>query len=192
MRGGGRGYVRPASLISVWSSAPFLQNNSVGHFNGDPSVEGRLKAFDDGIEQMLWPEKRDKDPYIGDRIPGPSLILRTTATQRHQGAGRLSAGRPRRDRGLFGAAGCTTWRPGCSPNRRRRARPDPEGHAGQSARQYRADVGKPAAEDRNAHTKKLIEVVFKLKRALKSLPDNATDAQATEAFIKNAFPICCR
>ncbi|MBA2484259.1 MAG: hypothetical protein H0V39_07545 [Nitrosomonas sp.] len=29
--GNGRGYTRPASLISLWSSAPFLLNNSVGH-----------------------------------------------------------------------------------------------------------------------------------------------------------------
>ena len=78
MPGGGRGYARPASLVSLWSSAPYLQNNSVGKFNGDPSVEGRMKAFEDGIEKMLWPEKRDKDPVIGDRVPGPSKILRTT------------------------------------------------------------------------------------------------------------------
>lgn len=29
--GNGRGYLRPASLISLWSSAPYLSNNSVGH-----------------------------------------------------------------------------------------------------------------------------------------------------------------
>ena len=29
--GNGRGYVRPASLVSLWSTAPFLLNNSVGH-----------------------------------------------------------------------------------------------------------------------------------------------------------------
>ncbi len=31
--GNGRGYTRPASLISLWSSAPFLLNNSVGHMD---------------------------------------------------------------------------------------------------------------------------------------------------------------
>ncbi len=49
-------------------------------FNGTtPSVEGRMAAFQDGIEQMLWPEKREKDPELGDKISGPSLIDRTTA-----------------------------------------------------------------------------------------------------------------
>lgn len=29
--GNGRGYLRPASLVSLWSTAPYLLNNSVGH-----------------------------------------------------------------------------------------------------------------------------------------------------------------
>lgn len=32
--GNGRGYVRPASLVSLWSTAPYLQNNSVGYDPG--------------------------------------------------------------------------------------------------------------------------------------------------------------
>jgi hypothetical protein len=74
--GGGRGYTRPASLISLWSTAPFLLNNSVGRFNPSPSVEGRMASFQDSIEKMLWPDKRDKDPVLGDKVPG--LIDRTT------------------------------------------------------------------------------------------------------------------
>lgn len=76
MPGGGRGYTRPASLISLWSTAPFLLNNSVGKFNPSPSVEARMQSFQDSIEKMLWPEKRDKDSVLGDKVPG--LIDRTT------------------------------------------------------------------------------------------------------------------
>jgi hypothetical protein len=76
MPAGGRGYTRPASLISVWSTAPFLLNNSVGKFNPSPSVEARMDSFQDSIEKMLWPEKRDKDAVLGDKIPG--MIDRTT------------------------------------------------------------------------------------------------------------------
>jgi hypothetical protein len=54
----GRGYYRPPSLVSIWATAPFLHNNSVGLFNGDPSVQGRIAAFQDAIEKLLWPEKR--------------------------------------------------------------------------------------------------------------------------------------
>jgi hypothetical protein len=62
--GGGRGYTRPASLISLWSTAPFLQNNAVGPFDPSPSVDARLKVFDASIRQMLWPERRGElDPH---------------------------------------------------------------------------------------------------------------------------------
>ena len=54
---GGRGYIRPASLVSVWSTAPFLQNNTVGPFEWSPSVEARMRSFEQSIEQMLWPER---------------------------------------------------------------------------------------------------------------------------------------
>ena len=71
--GGGRGFTRPASLASVWSTAPYLLNNTVGEldplyknalYNPAPSVEARMRAFDDGIEKMLWPEKRERDPLF--------------------------------------------------------------------------------------------------------------------------------
>jgi hypothetical protein len=75
MPAGGRGYTRPPSLISLWSTAPFLLNNSIGRLEMSPSVDGRMRSFQDSIEQMLWPEKRDKDTALGDRIPG--LIDRT-------------------------------------------------------------------------------------------------------------------
>lgn len=65
MEGGGPGYYRTASLISVWSSAPLLHNNLLGKYTGDPSVAGRMEAFDDAITELLWPEKRlDKDSIL--------------------------------------------------------------------------------------------------------------------------------
>jgi len=56
--GGGPGYYRTPSLISVWTSAPLLHNNMLGAFNADPSVKGRVAAFTDAITKLLWPEKR--------------------------------------------------------------------------------------------------------------------------------------
>jgi hypothetical protein len=66
--GNGPGYYRPPSLISLWSSAPFLHNNTVGEDFGDPSVAGRIRAFNDGIERMLLLK------------PRVNKIWRTTAT----------------------------------------------------------------------------------------------------------------
>ncbi len=52
------GYYRTPSLINVWATAPFLHNNMLGTFTGDPSVKGRMTAFNDAAEKLLWPEKR--------------------------------------------------------------------------------------------------------------------------------------
>src|SRR5262249_41278748 len=38
MPAGGRGYTRVPSLVSLWSTAPFLLNNTVGPFVPSPSV----------------------------------------------------------------------------------------------------------------------------------------------------------
>jgi cytochrome c5 len=54
----GPGYYRTPSLVSLWSSAPFLHNNALGKFTGDPSVAGRMEAFNDAVEKLLWPAKR--------------------------------------------------------------------------------------------------------------------------------------
>lgn len=95
--GGGRGYYRTPSLVSMWATAPYLHNNALGDYytigadklpgwvssDGgrwrkdknapwqprktleidyriDTSVKGRLLMFEDGVEKMLWPEKRDR------------------------------------------------------------------------------------------------------------------------------------
>jgi hypothetical protein len=57
----GPGYYRPPSLISLWSSAPFLHNNAVGvdptrdpNLRGKVDTDARMAAFDEGIREMLW------------------------------------------------------------------------------------------------------------------------------------------
>ena len=83
--GGGRGYTRPASLISLWSTAPYLQNNTVGVFKWTGSVKDREEAFEDGITKMLWPDKREGDrsyvtasgkshPGVIDVTPYPTYL----------------------------------------------------------------------------------------------------------------------
>jgi hypothetical protein len=90
----GPGYYRPPSLISLWSSAPYLHNNSVGidpmkATPGDVSVAARMKAFQDGIEKMLWMQPRGKLIYKTTQksyinIPVPYLPdLLQAAARRH-------------------------------------------------------------------------------------------------------------
>ena len=65
---GGRGYYRTPTLANMWATAPFLHNNSVGIVNNDPSIAGRMTAYQDAMEKLLWPERR----------PGLKTIRRTT------------------------------------------------------------------------------------------------------------------
>jgi hypothetical protein len=65
--GGGRGYYRTAALNSMWATAPYLHNNSVGrdpldkNDEIDPAaltVEGRLALFEEAMDQLLNPWTR--------------------------------------------------------------------------------------------------------------------------------------
>lgn len=62
--GGGMGYYRTPSLVSIWATAPFLHNNALGKYTGDPSVKGRMEAFDDAVHKLLWPDRRLKEGSI--------------------------------------------------------------------------------------------------------------------------------
>jgi hypothetical protein len=97
--GGGPGYYRPASLISLWATAPYLHNNTLGVFTGDPSVRGRLRAFDDGIDKLFYKARRVAGP---EHAPGdlrwehpalarrdPGFIYRTTVPTRIHFAGKF-------------------------------------------------------------------------------------------------------
>jgi len=107
--GNGRGYLRPPSLISLWSTAPFLSNNSVGqdddsNYYGPRAPYSRSGGYYDNKEHC--PAASDDDPYlpcVGNRmkvfnrsirqmlnpqtrrmdpftqIPVPGYIYRTTA-----------------------------------------------------------------------------------------------------------------
>jgi hypothetical protein len=65
---GGRGYQRVPSLVSIWSTAPFLHNNEIGVFTSDPSTGGRLDAFNDAMRKLLWPEDREPTIHRTDRV----------------------------------------------------------------------------------------------------------------------------
>jgi hypothetical protein len=177
MPAGGRGYTRPASLISLWSTAPYLLNNTVGLFNGDPSVKGRMAAFEDGIQKMLWPEKREKDPKLGGTIPGPSLIDRTTASSYL----RVPSGyvpeflkkqrflAERLTPAILGEGGIEIG-------------PIPKGTPVNLLTNINLRPDNQTVGQRLAHDKKLLGLLVKIKQDLKALPVNATDEQATAVF----------
>jgi hypothetical protein len=55
---GPKAYYRTPTLVSTWATAPYLHNNSVGVYNADPSIAGRMAAYEDGMSKLLWPERR--------------------------------------------------------------------------------------------------------------------------------------
>jgi hypothetical protein len=188
MPAGGRGYTRPPSLVSVWSTAPFLLNNSVGKFDPEPSVKARMGSFQDSIEQMLWPEKRKKDSVLGSTIPGPSLIDRTTrATYLRVAAGYLPDALQR----LLGPAD--------------KALPAFVGEGGLELGPIPA--GTPidlianvellpekglTLRERLGHDKKVAELVFNIKKdllALGTVPEAQREVKAKEIFANVVDPL---
>ncbi len=180
MPAGGRGYTRPASLLSLWSTAPYLLNNTVGLFNGDPSVKGRMAAFQDGIEKMLWPEKRDKDPVLGDKVPG--LIDRTTATSYIRVPSGYVPEFLRKQRflaerltpAILGEGGIEIG-------------PIPKGTPINLLSNVNLRPDNQSLGERLEHDKLLVDLLVTVKRALKALPPGATDEQARAVFKEAQF-----
>jgi hypothetical protein len=171
----GRGYTRVPSLISAWSTAPFLLNNSVGHFEPDPSVQTRMSVFQDAITQMLWPDKREKDAVFGSKIPG--VIDRTTAASFI----RIPAGYlPEYLRNSLDALGLIA--PNLFKDGGIEIGPIPAGTpvdllANLALLSENDNIG-----ERLAHDKKVADLAVRLVHDLKALPPNATDEQARAAF----------
>jgi hypothetical protein len=176
MPAGGRGFTRPPSLISLWSTAPFLLNNSVGEFNPDPSVKARLQSFQNSIEQMLWPEKRDKDELLGDKIPGK--IDRTTETSYL----RVSYGYlPDALQQLRGIARFFPWLLD-DKNKVVQIGPIPKGTPVGLLTNLNplSESADPAV--RLEHDKKLLDLVLKISGDLQKLPPGASDDDAKKVF----------
>jgi hypothetical protein len=61
---GGPGFARDVPLIGLWAQAPFLHNNRLGPWSGDPSVRGRVAAYEAAMAELLDPSKRDLEGSI--------------------------------------------------------------------------------------------------------------------------------
>ena len=179
MPDGGRGYTRTASLISLWSTAPFLLNNSVGRFDPRPSVEGRMNSFQNSIEQMLWPEKRDKDEVLVDKIPG--RIDRTT----EQSYITIPAGYlPDTFSGLL-----DFWHrffPWIVGEEGIEIGPIPKGTPVNLLANLQLLPETTHPGERLKHDVKTVDLLIRVKHALKQLPKDATDEEARAVFSKAA------
>ena len=183
MPGGGRGFTRPASLISLWSTAPFLLNNTVGKFYASPSVKDRLHSFDDSITKMLWPEKRKGNIQYqtasGKMLPG--WIDKTLATSYLRIPSGYSPESLEKliddisDGSLVGEQGIELG-------------PIPKGTP--VSLLVNIDLDKrEGIVDRVKHKKQLLKLLKKIKDDLKALPKDATDEQAAKVFADLVDPL---
>jgi hypothetical protein len=182
MPGGGRGYTRPPSLASLWSTAPFLLNNSVGKFDPSPSVEARMRSFQDSIEKMLWPERRERDSVLGDRIPG-TIDRTTTRSYVRVAAGYLPDFlRPmlglfqRYLPWLFGEGGIEIG-------------PIPAGTPVNLLASLNLVPDGVDTAERLKHDKELLALLVKVRRDLKELPPGASDEEARKVFAGLVGPL---
>lgn len=182
MPGGGRGYTRPASLVSVWSTAPFLQNNSVGKFEPSPSVEARMRSFQDSIEQMLWPEKRDKDPILGAKVPG--VIDRTTARSYLRVAGGYL---PPFLRPLLGSL--HRFLPWLVGEGGVQIGPIPAGTPVNLLANLELLPDGGSHADQVKHGKEILELLVAIERDLRTLPPGASDEEARKKFANLRDPL---
>jgi hypothetical protein len=175
MPGGGRGFTRPPSLVSLWSTAPFLLNNSVGKFEPSPSVEARMRSFNNSIEQMLWPERRDKDSVLGDKVPG--MIDRTT----QQSYLRLAPGFL--PDFLQGSSGFfAKYLPWLFSDEGIEIGPLPKGTPVSLLSNLDLFRETSGFGDRAARDAEILKLLIDMKRALKQLPAGASDEEATRAL----------
>jgi hypothetical protein len=175
MPAGGRGYTRPPSLISMWSTAPFLLNNSVGKFNASPSVAARMDSFQNSIEQMLWPEKRDKDSLFGDSVPGTMDRTTQTSYLRVPGGYLPDFLKPLLSTGH-------RWFPWIFGEGEVQLGPIPKGTPVDllANLDILGEATDPAGK--LEHQKKVFDLLLRMKIDLATLPPNATDDEAKQKF----------
>lgn len=183
MPGGGRGYTRPASLISVWSTAPFFLNNALGKFNPSPSVDARMDSFNDSIEKLLWPDKREKDSVLGDKVPG--RIDRTT----ERSYLRVPAGYlPDIAQELLGPLSFVApWL--ADKEKGIEIGPIPKGTPVNLLANLNPLSESASWTDRLAHKYQVGSFLIKAKRDLKSMPDNASDDEVRKNFSDLVEPL---
>jgi hypothetical protein len=73
----GPGYYRDVPLFGIWATAPFFHNNRLGIYNQDPSVAGRVAAFEEAFNELVNPSIRNlagsvQVTTVPIQVPGPT------------------------------------------------------------------------------------------------------------------------
>jgi mono/diheme cytochrome c family protein len=60
----GPGWYRDVPLFGIWATAPFFHNNRLGIYNQDPSVAGRVAAFEEAYNELVNPWLRNESGSV--------------------------------------------------------------------------------------------------------------------------------
>jgi hypothetical protein len=194
--GGGRGYTRPPSLISLWSTAPFLLNNSLGRlnpkaanddYNPSPTVDNRMAAFQDAITKMLWPERREKDPVIGNlvgnRVAGTEIARTTTRSYIRVATGFI----PENLKGLTSIG--QHLLPSAFTNGGIEIGPIPAGTPVDLLANLDLLADDADLNGKADHDAKLLQLLLRLQHDLKALGPNPSDDDARKVFANLVQPL---
>ena len=133
-----------------------------------------MRVFQDSIAQMLWPEKRAKDPVLGDKIPG--VIDRTTATSWV----RIPTGYL--PDVIKASREVLNWLVPVFDQKGIEIGPIPAGTPVDLLANFDPLPQSTKLGERLAHDKEVIKVVVQLLHDLRALPKGATDEQARQVF----------
>jgi hypothetical protein len=157
-------------------------NNSVGPFSPDPSVDARMASFRSSIEQMLWPERRQRDAVLGDKVPG--VIDRTTAQSYLRiPAGYLPDYISKRLADLTRVAPSVFHEDGVEIG------PIPAGTPVDLIANLMLLPESADTAERLEHDKNIVELLIKLTHDLKEIPPRASDDQARKVFANLVEPM---
>jgi hypothetical protein len=146
-------------------------------------VEARVKSFQSSVEQLLWPERRDKDPVLGDKIPG--VIDRTTARSYLWAPAGYLPDFLSPLRGLL-----NRWLPWIfTAGGDIQIGPIPAGTPVDLIANLNLLPETSDIADRAAHDAKVVDLLVKVKSDLESLPANASDDDARKVFASLADPL---
>ena len=141
-----------------------------------------MGSFQDSIEKMLWPEKREKDSLLGDKVPG--VIDRTTQTSYL----RVPAGylpsflKPLLSPGerffpsIFGEGGLQIG-------------PIPAGTPVDLLANLDLLGEETTASGKLQHDQQVLNLLLKMKHDLDALPRNASDEDAKKVFANLVQPL---
>ncbi|HEV2353296.1 MAG TPA: hypothetical protein VGR89_03590, partial [Puia sp.] len=193
---GGRGYTRPPSLISLWSTAPYLLNNSIGRlnpkaanddYNPSPTVDNRMAAFQDAITKMLWPERREKDPVIGNlvgnRVAGTEIARTTTRSYIRVAAGYV----PDNLKGLTSIG--QRLLPSAFSNGGIEIGPIPAGTPVDLLANLNLLADDADLSGKADHDAKLLQLLLRVQHDLKALGPNPSDDDARKVFANLVQPL---